>query len=253
MTKIRKKEPRQRKGKVHPWRLCPAGEHWVITHPMHVPPSKRHPDGCVTTRHGHCAHNPTGKDQLYPDEIKTIAACNFSKLKNLPCPNDLGFHKNGNKYDELIAGWVQYWNEVLQPDAPLDPSLVKALIASESGFNPRMLANKNNQNSARGLSQIRNDTRKILGDEKGELKDHYLTITREELNDPNVNICSGVRWLFWKRERASAKLGRTTTWEEGVAEYKGVLKDWLAGKAKGTRNMAPFLKYLKEARTCGAS
>ncbi len=80
-----------------------------------------------------------------------------------------------------------------------------------------------------------------------------LTVTREELNDPNVNICAGIRWLFWKKERASAKLGRNATWEEGVAEYKGVLKDWLAGKPTGTKNMAPFLKYLKKAGTCGIS
>lgn len=32
----------------HAWRLCPAGEHWVATHPMRVPPSKVHPAGSVT-------------------------------------------------------------------------------------------------------------------------------------------------------------------------------------------------------------
>lgn len=42
---------------VHPWRLCPYGEHWVKTHEMHVPPSKTHPEGAVTIRHEHCAKN----------------------------------------------------------------------------------------------------------------------------------------------------------------------------------------------------
>jgi hypothetical protein len=36
------------KDKVHPWRLCPAGEHFVRTHQMHVPSSKEHPEGYET-------------------------------------------------------------------------------------------------------------------------------------------------------------------------------------------------------------
>lgn len=67
-----------------------------------------------------------------------------------------------------------------------------------------------------------NKTRKILGDEKGELKDHYLTLTRDDLNDPNLNICAGVRWLFQKAKIASSLKGREATWEEAVAEFKGV-------------------------------
>jgi len=104
--------------------------------------------------------------------------------------------------------WTKYWNDVLKPSTPLDPDIVKALIASESGFDPTILANKKNKNSARGLMQITNDTRKILGDEKGELKDHYLTLTRDDLNDPSLNICAGIRWLFRKAEIASGLLGR---------------------------------------------
>ncbi len=72
--------------------------------------------------------------------------------------------------------------------------------------------------------QITNDTRKILGDEKGELKDHFLTLTKEELNDPRVNICAGVRWLFHKRELLSIKLGRQATWLEAISSYKGTDK-----------------------------
>jgi hypothetical protein len=72
--------------------------------------------------------------------------------------------------------------------------------------------------------QITNDTRKILGDEKGELKDRFLTVTKEELNDPNVNICAGVRWLFHKRKLLSSKLGRQATWMETVSNYKGTAK-----------------------------
>ena len=121
----------------HPWRLCPAGEHWVHTHPLQVPPSKSHPDGYVTTRHGHCARNPSGKDQMYPDEMHEIANERFSTVKGKPCSLELSFGKNGSAYDELIAGWVQYWNEVFQPQDLLDPDLFKALVV-QSGIHTRL-------------------------------------------------------------------------------------------------------------------
>lgn len=207
----------------HPWRVCPYGEHWVRTHPMRVKPSKRNPQGGGTTRHDHCARNRSGKDHLYVDEIEEIATRNFSTVKNKPCPLALDF-PNGNTFDDLIGGWVQYWNDVLKPPEPLDPNFVKALVATESGFRQKLLANPRNSNSARGLMQVNNQARRALGDPKGELKDHFVNTTKADLNDPNVNICSGVRWLFNKRERASAKLGHTATWLEAVEEYKGLSK-----------------------------
>lgn len=234
---------------LHTWRLCPAGEHWIITHPMRVPPSKSHPTGSMTIRRGHCAKNPSGKDQLYPDEILEITQQSFKDLKSKPCPSDLGFKIKGTQFDDIIAGWTKYWNEVLNPKIPLDPNIVKALIASESGFNSKMLANKKNSNSARGLMQILNSTRKTLGDEKGELKDHFLTVTKDELNDPSANICAGTRWLFQKQRLASSYLGREATWEEAVMNYKGKLKskptDLEASKQKKI-----FEKYLDKLVKC---
>jgi len=218
---------------------------------MKVPPSKTHPDGSITTRHKHCRHNPSGRDQFYPDEIQEIAKEHFSKVKNRPCSLPLKFGASGNAYDELIAGWVQYWNDVLQPDVPLAPDLFKALVASESGFKSDALANKKNPKSARGLTQITDETRKILGDEKGELKDHYITATREEMNDPNINICAGVRWLFHKRYLASSKLGRSATWEEAVAEYKSIRKGLVKGVKRDKELMDRFLKLLEDYKKCG--
>jgi len=248
--KAGKKVVKQRN--THAWRLCPPGQHWRRTHALTVPPSKKNPKGGVTTRHGHCVFNPTHKDQLYPDEIQEIGTRNFSKVKEKPCPSDLGFKgKNkGNRYDDLIAGWTKYWNEVFKPDSDLDPNIVKALIATESGFNSGILANKKNKNSARGLMQITNDTRKILGDENGELKDHYLTLTRDELNDPSTNICAGIRWLFRKREVASSLLKRPATWEETVAEFKGTRK---ATKARASKLMEEFNKKLEVLKKCKKS
>ncbi|HWU42972.1 MAG TPA: transglycosylase SLT domain-containing protein [Bdellovibrio sp.] len=216
---------------------------------MKIPASKKNPTGGMTTRRGHCAHNPTGKDQLYPDEIQEIAEQNFSGLKEKPCSIDLGFKDKGDQYDDFIAGWTKYWNDVLKPKAPLVPNIVKALIASESGFNPKKLADKENSNSARGLMQILNSTRKTLGDENGELKDHFLTVTKSELNDPNINICAGIRWLFQKQTLASSYLGRDASWEEAVMNYKGKLKSKF-NDSESLKQKKIFQKYLDQLEKC---
>lgn len=234
------------KKNIHHWRLCPAGEHWVRTHQMKIKPSKKNPSGRVTTRQGHCRLNPTHRDQLYPSEIQEMSSV-FPSLKNKPCPLPLNF-SNGSKYDDLIAGWTQYWNDVLKPSPLLSPNLVKALIASESAFNQKILANKKNSNSARGLMQITNETRKILGDEKGELRDHYLTLTKKDLNDPSNNICAGIRWLHRKREIASSLLGKKATWYEAVAEFKGTRTE---SKQRAKVLMDRFNSYLERYEKCG--
>ena len=235
------------KSKVHPWRVCPIGEHAVRTHPLKVRPSKNG----KTTRHWHwhCAHNPSGKDQLFALEISEIAKIHFSTAKPRPCSSKLKF-PNGSKFDVPIAGWTKYWNEVLKPDVVLDPNLVKALIASESGFRPSKLADKDNSNSARGLTQILNATRKILGDEKGELKNHFVTATKEELNNPDVNICAGIRWLFHKRYLASSRTKSSVTWEEAVAEYKDLTRGLHVGEKRAKELFTRFLKYFEEYKKC---
>lgn len=250
VSKVKSKKSKGEPQFAHPWRLCPSGEHWRRAHPLSIPPSKKNPSGSMTIRQGHCVLNPTGKDQLYPDEIHELAEQNFSKVTEKPCPIDLGFKNQGDQYDQLIAGWTKYWNDVLKPKIPLTPNLVKALIASESGFDPKVLANKKDRNSARGLMQITNDTRKILGDEKGELKDYYLTLTKEDLNDPSVNICAGIRWLFRKQAIASSLLKRPATWEESVAEFKGART---ATKARASVLMKRFNEKLEELKKCKKS
>lgn len=231
---------------VHSWRVCPYGQHQVIEHPKNNPPSKTHPGGSVSTVHWHCAHNPSGKDQLYPDEIRKMSTQHFSDLETMPCPLALGF-ANGDSYDDLIAGWTQYWNDILKPAPLLDPNLVKALIATESRFIPNLLADKKKQNSACGLMQITNGTRKILDNLKGEIKDYYITATREELNDPSINICAGIRWLFRKRAWASNNLGHEASWEEAVSAYKGTS---LVSKERAKELMDRFREKYEALKKC---
>jgi hypothetical protein len=195
----------------HPWRICPLGEHWRKPHPK---------KGTKGVR-GHCVKNPSKKDQLYSDEIYDMAEKYFSKLKGSPSKQTLGYSQ-GNKFDELIRGWCTYWNEIFSSSNPLDPNLVKALIATESGFRAGIkIKDGKGQGHATGLMQITDTTQEILGDENGELKDHYVHVEQKELTNPCLNIAAGVRWLFRKREIISTKLHREASWEETVVFYKG--------------------------------
>lgn len=72
--------------KVHPWRVCPAGEHWVRTHTRSTAP----------VVHGYCRDDRSGKDQIQELEIDEIAARHFEKLKGPPASKTLGYAQ-GNK------------------------------------------------------------------------------------------------------------------------------------------------------------
>lgn len=191
----------------------------VRTHPRKVSVSPKNPDGItIVDRHPRRVHGPA----LSAEDIRLIAAARSRKRIVYPGDDNLEF-PDGNKYDELIAIWVDYFNEkfgVTPPDAPLDPDLIKALIASESGFkmsprNPKAI----------GIAQITPATLKALLDPEGEAKDFiFKGIRQKDLKDPEIAIPMGIRWIFRKKRLAAGKLGRTPTAEEVVLEYKGLLK-----------------------------
>ena len=61
----------------------------------------------------------------------------FGSLTDLPTDHVLSKFSREAMFDAFIAGWTKYWNEVLRPGEPLDVNFVKALIATESSFNPK--------------------------------------------------------------------------------------------------------------------
>src|SRR5476649_514700 len=96
--------------KVHPWRRCGRGKRLVREHPVHVPPSKKHPEGKDTTCPEYCAKNPSGKDELSYLEIKYISEMHFADLGSLPAAGVLAKEfLLADKYDAEIGGWTQYW------------------------------------------------------------------------------------------------------------------------------------------------
>lgn len=198
----------------------------------------------MVTRHEHCAENPSHKDELSYDEIQHITKTYFSSLEGPPTPALLtkDFEK-ADHYDTEIRGWVQYWNDIFRLDDPLDPNLIKALIATESSFEerPKKITN------AVGLMQIRDDTFQYLHDTKGELKNYLIRVTKDELLNPSVNICAGIRWLFRKKETASSKLNRNASWEEAIISYKNYWADIESGKnVEPIQKLRKYYKILQE-------
>ena len=209
--------PKMKIKRKHPWRKCPNGTHWVK--------GRKKKDGSLGKNF--CRKNPSKKDQIYREELEYIKDGYFKNLKILPTKDNLDFKYRGSRYDAIIAGWTQFWNEVLKPKDPLDPNLVKALIATESGFDKeaKVYAGKK-AGYARGLMQVTDWTLEILRDEKGELTDHLVNLYQKDMIIPNYSIAAGTRWLFRKKETASSKLKRQASWMEAVADYKSYLLEW---------------------------
>lgn len=248
IKKEAKKGPKTEGGaeseKSHSWRLCPIGEHWVTDHPLWVPPTEKRP-GFHTTRDGHCAANPMRgkvklvKDYLTAEEMQMMADKNFSNLSGPPAAGKLPEYVVGaDNFDQFIRGWTKYWNDIFKPDEPLDPDLVKALIATESGFRLKPPApDAGTAGKAHGLIQLTDQAIKALSDPSGELLNHLVKISTENTADPNLSIGAAVRWLFRKRDLASYRLKRQATWREAIAEYKSYLPDMVSGKDPNPEQM----------------
>ncbi len=210
--------------KTHPWRICPSGKHFVKEHIVHVPPSKKHPEGETIEKEAYCAVNPSKKDILSFDEIQAMTEKYFYQLSGPPKSNVLKGYTDADKVDVEIRGWTRYWNDIFSFSDPLEENLVKALIVSESSFDPDMnIPAGKGKGRARGLMQITDATMHILSNHHGELSDYLICFDHEKLLDPSANICAGIRWLFRTMVIAKSKLGEQATWIDAVAAYKGVL------------------------------
>jgi hypothetical protein len=188
----------------------------VRQHPLHVTVSKKNPDG-LTTRRRHLRH--LHGTYLDPSEIEKEFN-NYDK-KNLIYPDKKKLNQpNSDKYDEIIAVWCDYFSKKFNVELPLNPNVVKALIASESDFRldpPNPIAI--------GIAQITPDTLKIFQDPDGEVKDFiFKDIRKKDLKNPSIAIPMAIRWIFRKKRLADGRLGRSANDEEIILEYKGLLK-----------------------------
>ncbi len=213
----------------------------VREHPRHVPVSKKNPTG-ITVVDRHPRRLPG--TYLDTEQIKEV----FKKYerKNIPYPTPgklkKDYKEKADKYDDLIAVWTDYFNKKFDAKPPLDPDVVKALIASESGFRADPPENK----VALGITQITKPTLKILQDPIGEAKQFTFSgIRQKDLKDPHIAIPMGVRWLFRKRATAESKLNRTPTDTELILEYKGLLRSKTDWKRRALESYESHYKILK--------
>lgn len=210
----------------------------VHTHSRRVKPSIKNPRG-ITVVDEHLRRLPG----TYLDELEIYKIANGYNLKKvlLPSTQDLGFDDD-NAYNDLIATWTDYFNQLFNINPKLDPDMIKALIGSESGFeidpkNPLAI----------GVAQITKETLKIIQNPKGEAKDFiFNSISQKDLKNPELAIPIAVRWLAYKKTRAESKLGRPATHEEIILEYKGLLKSKTEFKKKALERYRELYGILKK-------
>lgn len=215
----------------------------VHEHPRHVPVGLKNPEG-ITIVDQHLRR--LKGTYLDPDEIKSVFKNYDRKSLIYPAAGKLVMYGNAGKadaYDEVIAVWTDYFNKKLNASPPLDPDVVKALIASESDFRLDPPGNK----IAFGIAQITKETWKIIQDPKGEAREFIFNkIRQKDLKDQNIAIPIGIRWLLYKSKRAEAKLGRKPTHEEIILEYKGLLKSNSDYKKAGLKKYREAYALLKK-------
>jgi hypothetical protein len=211
----------------------------VKEHSRHILVSVKNPTG-ITIVDQHVRRLPGSF--LDASEIQKIAE-NYDKRNiKYPNPNNLGY-PDGNKYDELIAIWTDYFNKKFSSKFTLNPDVVKALIGSESSFD----ANPKRNKKAHGLTQITDSTLRILQDPHGESKEFiFMKIARKNLKDSAIAIPLAIRWLYRKKTMAEGKLDREVTAEEIILEYKGLLKSESNFKKEAVKNFNDKYNQLKK-------
>ncbi len=149
---------------------------------------------------------------------------------------------NEDKYDDHIAVWTDYFNKKIKLKEPLDPNLIKALIATESTFKPDAV-NK----QATGLAQITTDTLTILQDLQGEAKDFvFKDIRKKDLKEPIISVALGVRWIAYKKQYSERILKRSASSDEVIQVYKGILGDKSKKADKIMKDFRNFYEKLKK-------
>lgn len=214
----------------------------VREHSLHVPISGRNPTG-VTIRDRHLRR----LKGTYLDAAEIESLFKGYDRKGLAYPTGRKLtekYKNADKFDEIIAVWTDFFNKKFNAEPPIDPDIVKALISSESDFDPDPFGNRK---IAIGIAQITKKTLKILQDPNGEAKDFiFKDIRQKDLKDPNISIPMAVRWLHRKKETAAIKLKRVPSHEEIILEYKGLLKSDSDYKKAGLKKYREAYATLKK-------
>ncbi|MBP5296620.1 MAG: lytic transglycosylase domain-containing protein [Bacteriovoracaceae bacterium] len=131
-------------------------------------------------------------------------------------------YQDSDRYDYEIAFWTKYWNQVFKTNPPLEPNLVKALIASESSFNVDSKAGSTGV-GAMGLTQIMPETRFYLAGKCAWPKIPYLEAPCN--NPPYRDISSNKARITLERHDLTINpIYRTEEWDKMSTTHKAALK-----------------------------
>lgn len=170
--------------------MCPPGYHIVKGHYRKTKDGKTWVD-----KHQRKNRNKSKKMTYFPENLLYLFWSNTKKYKLLKSIKGFkGFHE----IDSVIQFWLEYWASKFKQIPKIDPLLIKAIIAKESSFNPKADP-KVAHSSAYGLMQIVDKSRAALsGRIESSVTMEYIVVTREDLEDPVINIAVGTRWLIVK-------------------------------------------------------
>ena len=115
-----------------------------------------------------------------------------------------------------VGGYKKYLNLVKKYsfDVGIEPTLVLAVIKTESGFNEKALSKK----GAKGLMQLMDETAKFIADKVGFLGE-------VDLFDGNTNIYLGVNYLKYLTEKFSSLEHALWAYNAGEGKVTKWLRD----------------------------
>ena len=217
---------------------CKPGSHFVK---KHIRVSK---NGVRHIVEAHCRKNPNSKKGfLYKSNLNYIYEelknkYEYKKLKKIK-----GFPQDKGQYDELVQFWIKYWKERGLTEEDIDPLLIKAIIAVESGFRERVITDITGS-TATGLMQITKTTMRILAKKLGaEVRKFNIEISQEEAKEPNANIAAGVRWLIYKV--------KTSPWRKKSSKEErifGGIKYYHSWDSEGEKYAKKVLELYKKSK-----
>lgn len=205
--------------------MCPVGSHVVRGH------ERICKSGTSTWVDAHVRKN-RGRIQagLLTENLLHLF---WNSGETFPPLGDLdGYEGLGSEFDAPIQFWLKYWKsrEIVFPGG-LTPLVIKALIAKESTFNPKV-PSPDKKSTAMGLMQITDQAMRVLGGHPNkakwiEMREHLIHIVKADKLDPVVNIAIGIRLLGHKYKQIPEKYPKDLkstlmgyySWGEGGQNY----------------------------------
>lgn len=171
--------------------MCKTGYHLVRGH------KRACESGTKTWVDAHRRKNRGKRTSYLSENLLFIYWENKKKYPSLKSVKGFPSH---HEIDSIIQFWMEYWEKQGEGfPKGLTPLHVKVLVAIESGFDPRAFSKTS---SAKGLMQVLSSARNALQGtkdiKKNEVKSNYLSVSQKQLEDPVVNIATGIRWLAHK-------------------------------------------------------